>query len=168
MDLTDGRQRPLRAVLPVPDGAVRLLEAVHDVVEGDAPDGFRASQLVDATDGAVQHKVAGYHRLARLSGIDVTERTVRNWVEDLTELGLVTEGEYEHRAGRPYAAEIATLKSALQVISHNPGFKVAAVQRFRGVIDQASDGLDWLAWARRVFDLTGERSDVDPPPGSPG
>ncbi len=147
---------PLEAMLPVPEGAVDLLEAVHDVVAGDGPDGFRAAQLVDERDdGVIANKVEGYHRLARLSGLDVTERTVYNWVHALEDVGLLHPERYEQHAGVSYAVDSATLKSALSVLSNNGGFKVAATRRLRSLLQESGSGLDWLAWARDVFDLQG-------------
>ncbi|MEE6210831.1 hypothetical protein U3A55_11800 [Salarchaeum sp. III] len=146
---------PLEAMLPVPENAITLLTAVHDVVQGDGPDGFRAQALVDIEDGEVSNKVDGYHRLAQLSGLDVSRRTVYNWVYALEDIGLLHPDRYEQHAGVSYAVDVATLKSALSVLSHNAGFKVAAARRFRQILAESTSGLDWLAWARDVFDLSG-------------
>lgn len=162
----DELTEPLRATLPVSHGAVRLLEAVADVAVGDeAPDGFRAETLVAADGETVAQKAGAYHRLATYQGLDVTEKTVRNWLDELEDVGLLDVGEYEFRAGRDYTADVDTLKSALQVLSSNGGFKVAAVRRLRSVLRQSDTPLGWLQWARRAFDLTGVRCDLDPPPG---
>lgn len=152
-ELTD----PLRAILPVADGALDLLEAVDDALAGHI-DGVRAEALVRTrSDGTVANKVSGYHRLARLAGINVTERTVRNWIDDLEEVGLLRPEEYEQRAGVSYSIDIPTLKSALLVISGNVGFKVAAVRRFQSIVGAADGTLDWLQRAQEIFDLTGDR-----------
>jgi transposase len=156
-------------MLPVPEGAVDLLEAVHDVVAGDGPDGFRASQLVDEReDGTLANKVAGYHRLAQLAGLDVTERTVYDWVHALEDVGLLHPERYEQHAGVSYAVDSATLKSALSVLSNNGGFKVAATRRLRSLLQESGSGLEWLAWARDVFTLHGAGDDTDSPPDRGG
>jgi len=155
---------PLEAMLPVPEGAIDLLEAVHDVVAGDGPDGFRAGQLVEERDGVVANKVDGFHRMARLSGLDVSQRTVYNWIHALEEVGLLRPERYEQRSGVTYAADTATLKSALSVLSNNGGFKVAAVRRFRRIITESGSGLGWLEWARDAFTLHGDGGD---PTGTP-
>lgn len=156
---------PIKALFPVPDGAVELLAAVERVARGDAPEGFRAEQLVDAApDGTVSHKAAEYHRLARLSGLDVTERTVRNYIDALEAVGLLDAEAYEQRAGRSYTADRSTLKTALSLLSNNAGFKVAARRRLRSKLDEAGSVSEWLDWARAVFGLGGDRCDLDPPP----
>jgi len=160
---------PLGAFFPVPEGAVRLLEYVRDLEEGNAPDGFRPEQLVERDgDGNVAFKKREFTRLAHLNGEDVTHRQVNNWVNALEEVGLLRAGEYEHRAGVPYAADLDTLKSALSVLSSNTGFKVAAVRRFRALAARSDGSLRWLRWARDVLGLTGEVSSLDPPPTTGG
>ncbi|WP_230458842.1 hypothetical protein [Haloarcula sp. K1] len=150
---------PLEAMLPVPEGAIDLLEAVDDVVRGDGPDGFRAGRLVDeGDDGTIANRVEGYHRLAQLSGLDVTQRTVYNWVHALEDVGLLSPERYEQHAGVAYAIDSATLKSALSVLSSNGSFKVAAKRRLRSLLAESESGLDWLEWAQRVFELHSEES----------
>jgi hypothetical protein len=159
---------PLSVMLPVPDGSVRLLGHVRDVLEGDGPDGFRARAFVEQRDdGTIANKVKGYHRLAQHCGEDVCEGTVRNWVRALEDVGLLTPEEYEQRAGVSYTVDFATLKSALQVVSSNADLKVPAVRRFREKVARSAGSLDWLAWAEAVFDLGGDRCEWDPPP-TPG
>jgi len=98
---------PLEALLPIPDGAIRLLEAVHDVA-GDGPDGFRASQLIEERDdGTIANNKRGLHRLARLSALDVTYQTVARWVNELVDLRLIRPAEYEQRRG--YATPLILL-----------------------------------------------------------
>jgi len=163
-DLAD----PLEAIIDVPSGAVDLLKATHDVVAGDGPNGFRAGQLVEECDGVVSNKVDGYYRLAQLSGLDVSKRTVYNWVNALKEVGLLRPEGYEQHAGVSYAVDTATLKSALSVLSHNGGFKVAAVRRFRRIIADSTSGFDWLEWARDAFTLQGNGEIADSPPAGGG
>jgi hypothetical protein len=155
---------PLEAMIDVPTGAVDLLKATHDVVVGGGPDGFRAGQLVEERDGVVANKVDGYYRLAQLSGLDVSKRTVYNWVNALEEVGLLRPERYEQHAGVSYAVDTATLKSALSVLSNNGGFKVAAVRRFRRILAESGSGLGWLGWARDVFSLQGNGEALDPRP----
>lgn len=164
----DELAEPLRSFLPMPEGAVRLLEYVHDVEAGEAPDGFRAETLVKRTDaGDVEFNRRGFHRLARFYGEDITYRTVCNWVDALEDLGLVEPGDYEPREGVPFSVDPATLKSALSVVSTNASFKVAAVRRFAALAQKADGSLRWLRWARDTLGLTGEAEGVDPPP-TPG
>jgi len=145
---------PLNVVLPVPEGAVDLLEAVHDAAAGDCSDGFRTEDLVERhSDGSLANKVAGYHRLARLSGIDVSQRTIYNWVNSLEEIGLLQPEEYEQHAGITYSTDFATLKQALSVLSSSPDFKVAAVRRLRRLVAESDGGLSWLDRARDLLNL---------------
>ncbi|WP_306058590.1 hypothetical protein [Natronococcus wangiae] len=158
---------PLKALLPVPDGAVRLLDAIDRVVNNrqSKPDGFRADQLVTTTDdGTIVNNKRELHRLATLSGLNITYATVSRWVNDLEDLGLLHPQEYEQRRGVRYATDVATLTSALQVLSSNGGLKVAAIQRFRALAASADGTLEWLKWARSAIGLRGDRSEWDPPP----
>jgi hypothetical protein len=156
---------PLRALLPVRDGAIELLGAVEQVAQGNGPDGFRPERLVTtADDGTVSHKVAEYHRLAILTGLDVTERTVRNYIDDLQAVGLLEAEAYEQRAGVSYTADRSTLKTALSVLTNNAAFKVPARRLLRRKMDKAGSVAEWLDWARAVFGLGGDRCDLDPPP----
>lgn len=160
---------PIKALLPVPDGAVELLEHVHDVVAGDGPDGFRAEQLVEhRDDGAIANKPKAFHRLARLCGMAISERTTYEYVNALEEVGLLEPETYEQRAGVSYAADFATLQSALQVLSNNVGFKVAAVRRLRAILAGDDPPEDWLRWLREALDLGGDHCALDPPPTSGG
>jgi len=159
---------PVSALLPVRDGAVELLKAVHGALEGEI-DGFRPGQLVEThSDGTVANKVAGYHRLARQAGLNVTERTVRNYVDDLEAVGLLHPEEYEQHAGVSYAGDSATLQAALSVLTDNGGFKVAALRRLRTLVEADDGSLSWLTWAREALGLSGDRCEWDPPDVSPG
>jgi hypothetical protein len=155
---------PLEALLPVPDGAVDLLDAVQKAHAGEI-DGFRADALVERQDdGTLANKPKAYHRLARLAGLDVTQKTIYNWVHELEDLGLLDPGEYEQRAGRAYAVDVATLKRALQVFASNSRFEVAAARRFRALAGAADGTTAWLDWARTEFGLDGGGTGGDPPP----
>lgn len=157
---------PLEAFLPVPEGAVRLLEYVRDIETGEGPDGFRAEQLMEREGDEIVFNRREFHRLAVLCGEDVTYRTVCNWVNALVDAGLLEPGAYEPRAGVRFTADPGTLKSALSVLTRNTGFKVAAVRRFVTLADGSDGSLRWLKWARDVLRLTGEVVDFDPPPAS--
>ena len=148
---------PIEAMLPVSEGAVRLLGHVLDVAEGDGPDGFHPGDLVEQReDGAVANKAAGYHRLVRLcgetgpSGNPITQRTVRNWIHELEGLGLLSPEKYEQRRGVSYAVDVATSKRALQVLSCSGGFEVAVKRRLAALATEFDSG---LAWLRRAADL---------------
>jgi hypothetical protein len=163
---------PLTAMFPVPDGALELLEAVDDVIAGDGPDGFRSAALIEQRDDrSVANKVEGFHRLAQLAGVTPqgsdgppSRRTVRNWVQNLEEVGLLVPEEYEQHAGVSYSVDFATLQDTLSILSDNGGFKVAAVRRFRSLVTASDGSLRWLRWARDAFDLSGDRCEWDPPP----
>lgn len=156
---------PLEALLPVPDSAIDLLGHVRDVAAGDVPDGFRAGDLVERRpDGTLTNKPKGYYRLAQLCGITVSQRTVYNWIHELEAVGLLHPEDYEQHAGVSYTVDIATLQSALSVLSGNGGFNVAAVRRFRTLAEQTDGSIGWLTWAREVLGLRGDRCLLDPPP----
>jgi len=162
---------PIESLLPVPEGALDLLEAVRDAAAGDLHvDGARADTLVEtvggerAGDGDVAFKIDALHRLARASGLEVSERSVRRWVDGLTDLGLLDPGEYEPRAGVPYTADPTTLTEALSVLTNNASVEVAARRRFRAILAEAGGTLGWLTHARDALGLRGGDDDVDPPP----
>lgn len=158
---------PLKAMLPVPDGAIRLLGYGRDVLNGNTPAGFRASALVERrTDGTLANKASGWNRLARLHGENVTQRTVYNWLNALEDIGLIIPTEYEHRAGVSFTADCSTLKMALSLLHSNAAFNVAAVRRFVREVRAADGSLDWLTWAHEVFALSGDRCGLDLPSDS--
>ena len=165
---------PLETLLPVPEGALDLLEAVRDAAAGDLDvDGVRAERLVETVggersdEGDVRFRIAPLHQLATVAGLDVSKKTVRRWVDGLTDLGLLDAGEYEYRAGVPYAADPSTLTSALSVVSNNASVKVAARRRFARLVAAADGTLSWLDRARAVLGLRGGGEPVNPPPDSP-
>jgi len=173
---------PAAAMLPVAEGALDLAEALVDVAAGDGPDGFRAGTLVEADgQGGVRFRIREVHRLARASGLTVTERTVRRWVDDLEDLGLVDAGEYESRAGVPYSADAATLTSALSVLTSNAGVEVAIKRRIASLAKELDSAAAWLRAARTELGLAGDRrrrrdrglagsaatNGGDPPPDDP-
>jgi hypothetical protein len=163
---------PLEAVLPVSERALQLAECIRDVSHGSGPDGFRPEALVEHAggdsagegDGAVRFDIRSMHRLASLNGIDVSERTVRRWVADLVDVGLLDPSEYKPQAGVEYTADSSTLTEALLVLTSNAGVEVAAKRRFRQIVEKARSSGEWLEWAREMLDLSGSRCDRDPPP----
>lgn len=174
----DELSAPLRAHLPLPDGALALVDALADVTDGNAPDGFRdgadcqpARLVTTDDDGDPSFNVSSIHRLARLAGVTTREgtapsrATVGDWLGRLERLGVVEPGEYEQRCGVRYGADLATLKSALQVTHCSSRFKVAAVRRFSRLVEAADGGTAWLRWARAELGLRGNpEAAVDGPP----
>lgn len=163
-ELTD----PNELLVPVSEGALRLARHVRDLTDGGGPDGFRPDDLIEHRshpDGSVEvsNKVKGYHRLASLCGEDVCEETVRNWIRELEGIGLLQPETYECRRGVSYTADPPTLERALQVLSYNAGFKVAATRALAAKIHESATGLDWLSWAEDVFDVSGDRCTWSPP-----
>lgn len=164
-ELTD----PLSVMLPVPEGALDLLRAIRDAVNGDV-DGFRDSaDLVDVSTGEdgetdVEYNVNALMRLVRVTGVTAQGQTgppdrstVSRWVRDLEAVGLHASGAYEPSEGRRYAADFDALARALQVLSSNVGAKASRIPVLKAKIRDSVDGLDWLEWAEGVFDLTGDR-----------
>jgi hypothetical protein len=158
---------PLRATLPVPDGALSLLEHVYAALERDSPDGFRAETPVDVTTVAdethAEFNKRAVHRLSGYYGMNVTYRTVSDWVNSLEEIGLLDAGEYAFRSGVRYSVSLATLKRALQVLSGNAGFKVASRRFLRRKIAEGTSGSEWLRWARETLFLNTLSAEHDPP-----
>lgn len=166
----DALADPLTALLPVDDRALDLAATVRDAAAGQV-DGFRAGELVDAVggdagEGSCEFNAAALHRLAKHDGMDVSERTVRRWIKDLEDVGLLSAGEYEQRVGVPYEADTATLTRALQCISNSTSVEVALRQRLASLAANADSGGSWIRRARELLGLGGDRVDLDPP--SPG
>ena len=162
---------PLGALLPVADGALELADAIHTAAEGER-DGFRPSTLVEPIgtdrDGEeLRFRVDAVHKLAVRHGLDVTERTVRRWIEDLEDVGLVDAGEYEQHRGVSYAVDLSTLTSALSVLTDNDGVEVAARRRFRALVAESDSAAEWLSRAKEVIGLVCDPDGVAPPPGDP-
>jgi hypothetical protein len=162
---------PAKAMFPVADGAVELAETLADVENGEGVDGFRAGAFVESVDGEVQFRVQEVHRLARASGQDVTERTVRRWIDQLEDIGLADAGEYKHRQGVAFSTDGSTLTRALSVLCSNAGVEVALKRRLATLAQEAGSPTDWLRVAKGVVDVAGDRclrGELDPPPDSPG
>jgi len=158
---------PAAAMLPVADGALDLAEALVDVGAGEGADGFRAGALVERQGESIRFKIREVHRLARASGLDVCERTVRRWVKDLEELSLVDAGEYESRSGVSFTADTPTLTQALSILTSNAGVEVAMKRRLASLAQELDSASAWLRAARDELGLTGDRRAVnpgDPPP----
>jgi transposase-like protein len=160
-----------KTMFPVSDGAVDLAKHLAEADAGDALDGFRPGALVETNHGELRFKSREVHRFARAHGLDVSERTVRRWVDQLQEIGLVDAGEYAHREGVDYTAEGATLTRALSVLCGNAGVEVAVKRRLAALAQEAGSPSEWLRIAKGVVDVAGdrcERSDLDPPPDPAG
>jgi len=137
------------AAFPVVEGALTLAGTLADVAAGDAPDGFRVDSLVKRDgNGGVRFRIREVHRLARATGQDVAERTVRRWVDDLEAVGLVDSGDYVAREGVPYSADGATLTRALSVLTSNAGVEVAIKRRLAALASEADSAAAWLRAAR--------------------
>jgi hypothetical protein len=157
----DGLLDDLAGVFPASDGALRLLKYADDAVHGDAPDGFRAEGVVeyDRDAGALVNKPKGWHRLARLNGEDVSLRTVRRWINDLVDVGLLTREKYEQDEGVGYSAERAASTTALTILSINAPVEAAScglTRRFREKVAAADRAAEWIAWVGRNFDVGGD------------
>jgi hypothetical protein len=152
------------AMLPVADGALTLADTLADVAAGASPDGFRAGALVERDgEGSVRFRIREVHRLARATGQDVAERTVRRWVDDLRDLGLVDAGDYVAREGVPYSADAATLTRALSVLTDSAGVEVAVKRRLAALATELDSAAAWIRRARGLVDLAGA-ADGEPPP----
>jgi len=144
------------AMLPVTEGALELAETLAAVAAGDGPDGFRAGAFVERDgDGGVRFRIREVHRLARATGHDVAERTIRRWIEGLQELGLVDAGEYLSREGVPYSADGATLTRALEVLTSNADVEVAVKRRLASLAQELDSAAEWLRRADALVDLRG-------------
>jgi len=145
------------AMLPVTEGALTLAETLADVAAGEGPDGFRADSLVERDgDSGVRFQIRSVHRLARLSGQDVCERTVRRWIDDLQAIGLVDSGDYLPRKGVPYSADATTLTRALSILCGNTGVEVAVKRRLAALAQEADSAAAWLRRARDLVALHGD------------
>ncbi|WP_338738295.1 hypothetical protein [Haloplanus salilacus] len=147
------------AMLPVTDGALDLAETLANIAAGEGPDGFRADALVERDGDDVRFRIREVHRVARVTGHDVCERTVRRWIEDLQDLGLVDAGDYAPREGVPYSADGTTLTRALEVLTNNADVEVAVKRRLAALASELDSAAEWLRRASELVDL---RAGVDP------
>ncbi|WP_251341986.1 bifunctional DNA primase/polymerase [Haloplanus halophilus] len=143
------------AMLPVTDGALDLAGTLANIAAGEGPDGFRAAALVERDGDGVRFRIREVHRVARVTGHDVTERTVRRWIEDLEDLGLVDAGDYAPREGVPYSADGATLTRALEVLTNNADVEVAVKRRLAALASELDSAAEWLRRASALVDLRG-------------
>jgi len=159
-EFTDG----VEAILPLPERGMEFFEVLVETAAGEGPDGFRADTLLDVDDERVEIKKRQAHQLAQVSGLDVSYRTICEWVNELEDCALLEAGEYEQQAGVRYSQDVATLKSALQVISYNDGFKVAVLQRLSGIIEKSTSVFDWLRRCESVVSFSPARCELGGPP----
>ena len=143
------------AMLPVTDGALDLAGTLANIAAGEGPDGFRAAALVERDGDDVRFRIREVHRVARVTGHDVCERTVRRWIEDLEELGLVDAGDYAPREGVPYSADGATLTRALEVLTNNADVEVAIKRQLGALASELDSAAEWLRRASALVDLRG-------------
>jgi putative DNA primase/helicase len=167
---------PAAAMLPVADGALELAETLADVADGEAPDGFRATGLVKRDGGGgLRFHIQQVHRLARLTGQEVSERTARRWIDDLQDLGLIDAGDYLSRDGVAYSTDGATLTRALSVLTSNADVEVAVKRRLAALAQELDSAAAWLRRARELVDLRADPEAArtrlnggDRPPDDPG
>lgn len=138
------------------NSALRFMRYVLGVIHRDGPDGFDPDSVFESRDEEqVIGTVSAFHELSQSEHcvFDVTEDTIRNWLNELAEYGLVEKGEYKQRKGRLYTATGSTLEKALLLLSNNWISKVDAVRRLTEKMGDADGSLDWLEWADVAFDL---------------
>jgi hypothetical protein len=88
---------PTEAHIDVRDSALELLDTMTRVAREDA------AGADYATDGGafdVSGTVSEWYDAAQSGGMDVSKRTIRNALDDLTDEGLVDEGDYVKNRGR--------------------------------------------------------------------
>jgi hypothetical protein len=146
------------AMLPVTDGALDLAGTLANIAAGEGPDGFRAAALVERDGDGVRFRIREVHRLARVTGHDMCERTVRRWIDDLEDLGLVDAGDYAPREGVPYSADGATLTRALEVLTNNADVEVAVKRQLAALASEFDSAAEWLRRASELVDIC---ADVD-------
>jgi len=90
-----------------------------------------------------------YHDLAtKFGNLDVTEETIRNYLDRLEELGLAKQSDnYIQRTGYTYEFDISTLKQALLVLHNGTNLEVDAFRRLSEKMAEADGTTDWLDWA---------------------
>jgi len=136
--------------------ALRFMRYVLGMMHRGGPDGFDPDTVFESRDDEqVVGTVSAFHELSQNDHcvFDVSEDTIRNWLNELAEYGLMEKGEYKQREGRLYTATGPTLEKALLLLSNNWVSKVGAVRRLTEKIDDADGSLDWLEWADETFGL---------------
>lgn len=76
----------------------------------------------------------------------VTGQSIRNYIQELSELGLVCESDdYIQRVGRTYTVDLATSKRALLLLSNNTTLELHERQWLRSCADRANGSPTWVA-----------------------
>jgi hypothetical protein len=118
----DDLASPIRQRLSVSDRAIDLLHQVAETACGQSPD---LKRLPFDDEGSELHFTRGdLAAFAEDCGIDVSKKTISNWVSDFEDLGLLVEGDYIPQEGNRLRLSKSTLKRALTVMSNNACFKV--------------------------------------------
>lgn len=162
----------LRDFLPAPDGALDLASELASVAAGDAPEGYQLDGQIEYPDGGdgdghgrVRFTKAEATELAEAAGITTREgkapgrRTVGRWVSDLTDLGLLAEGEYKQPGGRQYRTTAATSTLPSLDSSSDGNVEVHGLRRLRAEAEAANGAAEWIRLAERVFGQDGAASD---------
>jgi len=166
---------PPKALFPVDDGALDLANVLADVAAGEGVEGFRAGTFVETDGDTIRFKIRKVTHLAHVAGLNVSERTIRRWIDDLEDIGLVNAGDYIHRAGVEFSTDGSTLTRALSVLTSNAGVEVAIKRRLAALATDADTAGEWLRAARGLVPLDGggewpppDTSGPDPPPDPGG
>lgn len=138
------------------NSGLRFMRYVLGVIRRGGPEGFDSHLVFESVNqGQIVGTVSAYHELSDEDSceFDVSKDTIRNWLNELAEYGLVEKGEYKQREGRLYIATGAILEKALLLLSNNWISKVDAVRRLSEKMENPDGTLGWLEWAEEAFDL---------------
>lgn len=168
---------PLTASIPASEGALALADELGRVAAGDVPDGFRAEvpdRILDAENGKLTKHKGDFIRFCRVAAargnddLDVSDQTVRRWVEELEALGVFDRGEYVYRKGEPFTFATALLRRVGETLDAPEAFDVAARRALRRATESAASATEWLPAIRDLVDLNGPDGDGGgrAPPGA--
>ncbi|SDK15240.1 hypothetical protein SAMN05216226_1266 [Halovenus aranensis] len=132
--------------LPLPRQALELLAAVAQADRGELLNAD-LEHFERSSPNCVAGTVSDYADLAQDAGIDVSKRQIRNYLNDLVDVGLVTQGEYKQNRGRPHETDLTASNLALQILSYNGFFEAEAVRRL-AALAQSDATVDLVAALR--------------------
>ena len=146
---------PVYEQVGISEGAVKLLEMIVELYEDGRPHTKNKlfykwnSDAITVSDSDL-HGLVETHK----KGPNVDERQVRNYREELQNIGLVSKSDYVQNKGRLYQFEFPASKDALLILNNNTSFEVDAVRRLGEKVNRSECATEWIEWAKDEFDLS--------------
>jgi len=147
--------QPISGQMDFPDGAITLLNQCCEIMDNER-DRFKDNWFREWDEFGFGNTVSEFHALSKEIDTvpDRGERTIRSWLNQLDEAGLIERGdEYSDGVGELFRADLPALKQALLILSNNGYFKVGETRRLLRELKTTDDLQGWVDWVNESFDF---------------